>query len=660
MPILRRRAILFTICAAVGVWSAAPAVAATSPPVWGSPVAFNLPSGSEGSFTSVSCTSAGTCVAVGSYENASAFSGLIAAEIGGTWGAPVSVTSLPAGARTGTDEDANLTSVSCFSATSCTAVGNYTNGSGAAEALAVPIALSGTTTTPGDALPVNLPSGANSPTLDSVSCSTNGSCTAVGTVETSSTPESIVATPGSSAWTATALPTSALPTGAFAGYTDLTAVSCPPSGACTAIGNYDPLAGGEAGFDLPLTGGAPGQATELPVPSDAAMGSDQTAVVRAISCPSAGSCTATGEYIQSASPETDRAFVIPIANGDPGTAAGLESPAGTNGPPTLATGTGISCSDATDCDLLGGVVDDPIDPEQRVATDSEVAGTWGQLTALPSDLGTEQSPTIDCTAASRCIIAGTEDETTGSTAPFAIVSQPQVAVVTAGALPAATVGVPYSTTLQSDGGTGTNNWSVSVGSLPAGLSLNATTGVISGTPTTSGQSGFIATTADPGPPAQTASGGLSITVAPAAPVTTPTTTAKTPTVGIAYLATSGTKATVVLTCSGAPCTGTLKVTGKEHLKGKTPAAVTAVAKAKKAKGKATTKTVTLASRRYSMSAGGNQTVTLTLSKAAAKLLKQLHKIGGELSVTPTGATKAAVIKTVTFKSTSTTKKTGKK
>jgi hypothetical protein len=50
-------------------------------------------------------------------------------------------------------------------------------------------------------------------------------------------------------------------------------------------------------------------------------------------------------------------------------------------------------------------------------------------------------------------------------------------------VPAATHGISYTTTLLATGGTPPYTWSVSQGSLPAGLSLNSSTGVISGTPT---------------------------------------------------------------------------------------------------------------------------------------------------------------------------------
>lgn len=66
---------------------------------------------------------------------------------------------------------------------------------------------------------------------------------------------------------------------------------------------------------------------------------------------------------------------------------------------------------------------------------------------------------------------------------------PQVTVSTT-SLPGATVGAAYSATLQATGGTGSYQWSVTTGALPAGLTLNQNTGLISGTPTVAGATTF--------------------------------------------------------------------------------------------------------------------------------------------------------------------------
>lgn len=62
-------------------------------------------------------------------------------------------------------------------------------------------------------------------------------------------------------------------------------------------------------------------------------------------------------------------------------------------------------------------------------------------------------------------------------------------VINTTSLPDGTVGVAYSAMLSGSGGTGLT-WSVSNGSLPDGLGLNAQSGAIAGTPTTAGASSF--------------------------------------------------------------------------------------------------------------------------------------------------------------------------
>ena len=61
-------------------------------------------------------------------------------------------------------------------------------------------------------------------------------------------------------------------------------------------------------------------------------------------------------------------------------------------------------------------------------------------------------------------------------------------VLSALALPSGTVGTAYADTFTASGGTLPYTWSVN--SLPANLTLNPTTGTISGTPTTAGSFSF--------------------------------------------------------------------------------------------------------------------------------------------------------------------------
>ena len=74
-----------------------------------------------------------------------------------------------------------------------------------------------------------------------------------------------------------------------------------------------------------------------------------------------------------------------------------------------------------------------------------------------------------------------------ATAPFSIAVMAPLTIVTV-AFPAGLVGTAYSAGLAATGGTAPYTWSISAGTLPAGLSLNSATGAITGTPTTAGTS----------------------------------------------------------------------------------------------------------------------------------------------------------------------------
>jgi hypothetical protein len=78
-------------------------------------------------------------------------------------------------------------------------------------------------------------------------------------------------------------------------------------------------------------------------------------------------------------------------------------------------------------------------------------------------------------------------------------------------VPGGTVGAPYSTTLSASGGTAPYAWSVQSGSLPAGLTLNAATGAVTGVPTAAGTTSFTVRATDA--KSHTATATLSITVA---------------------------------------------------------------------------------------------------------------------------------------------------
>jgi len=86
--------------------------------------------------------------------------------------------------------------------------------------------------------------------------------------------------------------------------------------------------------------------------------------------------------------------------------------------------------------------------------------------------------------------------------------------ITTTSLSAATVDLPYNATLAATGGVPPYTWSITQGALPNGLSLNGSTGLLSGTPTTAGNFNFTVQAADSENPPATATAPLALTVNP--------------------------------------------------------------------------------------------------------------------------------------------------
>jgi len=79
-------------------------------------------------------------------------------------------------------------------------------------------------------------------------------------------------------------------------------------------------------------------------------------------------------------------------------------------------------------------------------------------------------------------------------------------------LPDGVTSTPYSQTLSASGGTEPYSWVVTAGSLPAGLTLGSTTGLIGGTPREDGSSTFTVRATDSGKPDLTAAQAFTVEV----------------------------------------------------------------------------------------------------------------------------------------------------
>ena len=110
------------------------------------------------------------------------------------------------------------------------------------------------------------------------------------------------------------------------------------------------------------------------------------------------------------------------------------------------------------------------------------AGSIAYLTVTSSDLVDS-----NLNAIASCGQGGTLTVTGGQTTALQVTST---------LLPSGLAGTPYNQPLSAVGGTGSYTWAVASGSLPAGVSLDPATGLLSGTPTASGLATFTAHVTD--------------------------------------------------------------------------------------------------------------------------------------------------------------------
>jgi hypothetical protein len=314
--------------------------------------------------------------------------------------------------------------------------------------------------------------------LTSVSCPVAGSCFLLAGADY--TPELLTTTNGGTTWDEDSIPTSAgldamtcpsatecivvgagiamvtnsdgsswthptIPSNAY----ELSSVSCSTPSECVAVGytNSSPYGQLIIGTTSPTTTWSDESA---PPP---ATGSGQ--LLSDVTCPSVTVCIAvSGSNISSSS------WVIRTVDGG---ATWTKQTV----PRKTANVIGVSCGSKQDCVAVG--LTDRYVPRLLVTTNA--GGTW---ISEKAPAGVTQPNAVDCAVQLQCTSlwrAGASDDIVGDLH------------VTSISLPQGTVGEEYNALLTSLGGTAPDSWSVTHGSLPKGLTLNATTGGLSGTPT---------------------------------------------------------------------------------------------------------------------------------------------------------------------------------
>jgi hypothetical protein len=131
------------------------------------------------------------------------------------------------------------------------------------------------------------------------------------------------------------------------------------------------------------------------------------------------------------------------------------------------------------------------------------------------------TPSVAGTYAFTVSVADAAESVNATSAEFSIaIGNAPVAIVTA-SLPDGRQRVKYAATLQGAGGSGAVTWAIVAGALPSGLSLNASTGAISGTPSVAGTFPLLVSATDIAEAENTVSAELAIVLTPAVKVVSP-------------------------------------------------------------------------------------------------------------------------------------------
>ncbi|MGH9740035.1 MAG: putative Ig domain-containing protein [Candidatus Acidiferrales bacterium] len=135
-----------------------------------------------------------------------------------------------------------------------------------------------------------------------------------------------------------------------------------------------------------------------------------------------------------------------------------------------------------------------------------LASSSGAITGTPSSAGT-----FSFTATA----SDTKSATATKSLNILIGTTGQTLSISTSNLPGGTVGTAYSATVQASGGKTPYAWSIASGALPPGLSLNGSSGAISGTPTGSGSFSVTIRAQDSSSPVQTTSKIFAVAIAAA-------------------------------------------------------------------------------------------------------------------------------------------------
>ena len=203
----------------------------------------------------------------------------------------------------------------------------------------------------------------------------------------------------------------------------------------------------------------------------------------------------------------------------------LPMPVGANPTPDYLSGHGFIQADAAMATLPAGPPALTLTPSTIYLSQSSTltwvaansssctaSGSWNGAQAVSGSQVLTPATTGSYTYALTCM--STQGSQNGS-ATLTVQPVPPLGITTT-SLPSGTAGNSYSATLAATGGITPYSWSITSGTLPAGLTLNASTGAISGTPTAAASNTALTfQVSDSEKSAQSKTSTLSLTIAAA-------------------------------------------------------------------------------------------------------------------------------------------------
>jgi hypothetical protein len=178
-------------------------------------------------------------------------------------------------------------------------------------------------------------------------------------------------------------------------------------------GGYHASGGGLQAFVVSEKDGTWGTAIEAPGSGILNTGGD--AVVRSVSCGSAGNCAAGGTYYAKITPTRTQAFVISQKNGTWGKAIEVPGTVPVNAA-GMASVASVSCASAGNCVAGGSYAPSGAVLQPFVA--SETDGTWGTATAVHGTGEGGEVNSVSCASAGNCSAGGYYSDSEGNTQPF--------------------------------------------------------------------------------------------------------------------------------------------------------------------------------------------------------------------------------------------------